>query len=50
MRSTLLELAGFVCLVLFAYLLWPPAALLVAGIGLLLAGVVNDLPRRSPEK
>lgn len=50
MRSTLLELAGFVCLVVFAYLVWPAAALFVGGVGLLLAGVVNDLPQRGSDR
>lgn len=50
MQSTLLELAGFACLIAFAYLLWAPAALLVTGVGLLLAGIVSDLPNRGAEK
>lgn len=33
MLGTLLELAGFGMLVAFAYLCWPPAALVVGGVG-----------------
>lgn len=36
MINSLVEWAGFACLVGFAYLCWPPAALLVAGLVLLL--------------
>jgi hypothetical protein len=34
--NTLLEAAGMVCLVVFAFLLFPPAALAVAGVELIL--------------
>ena len=37
MVTTALDLLGALCLVAFAYLVFPPAALLVAGVGLLLA-------------
>lgn len=33
--NELLEVAGFLCLVAFAYFVWPPAALLVAGVVLI---------------
>lgn len=36
MLTTLLELAGIGCLVAFGFLVWPPAALLVAGAAFLL--------------
>lgn len=36
MVNSLLELAGFALLVLFAWLVWPPSALLAAGLILLL--------------
>ena len=36
MVDTLVEWAGFACLIGFAYLCWPPAALLVAGLVFLL--------------
>lgn len=34
--STLLDLLGLACLIGFAFLVWPPAALLVAGAAALL--------------
>ena len=36
MLTTVLDLLALVCLVAFAYLLWPPAALAVAGVALLM--------------
>lgn len=50
MLNNLLEFAGFVCLVAFAFLLWPPAALLVAGVGLVAAGVAGDFGGRRPDR
>ena len=38
MLSAVLELLGALCLVAFAYLIFPPAALAVAGVLFLLAG------------
>lgn len=35
--ALLMELGGFLAVVGFAFLVWPPAALLVAGVGLLVA-------------
>ena len=38
MLSKLLELLGVACFFVFAYLLWPPATLVVLGVVLLFAG------------
>lgn len=45
MVSTLLELAGFVLLVLAALTVGPGLALLVAGLGLLLAANTSEPPK-----
>lgn len=37
MLSTLLELVGFALLVTFGFLVWPPVALAIAGVGLMVA-------------
>lgn len=37
MLSTVLDLVGVVCLAVFAYLLFPPAALVVVGVAALVA-------------
>ena len=46
MLSTALEVTGFLLLVAFAYVVWAPLALFVAGAGLVAAGVAYD---RKPE-
>lgn len=43
--TTLLELAGIACLAVFALLAWPPAALLVVGVALIL--ISRGMERRS---
>lgn len=43
MISTLLELAGFALLVVFGFVVWPPVALAIAGVGLM---VVAQAVRR----
>jgi hypothetical protein len=48
MENALTEWAGFACLVGFAYFVWPPAALLVAGLVLLLVANVRAARRRDP--
>lgn len=45
MLATLLEIAGFLLVVAAAYLVSLPLALLVAGVGLIVAAVVLE-PRR----
>lgn len=49
MVNALIEWAGFACLVGFAYLCWPPAALLVAGLVFLLVANARDA-RRNPDR
>lgn len=39
MLSYVLEALGFALVIVFAYLVWPPSSLLVAGAGLIVAGV-----------
>jgi hypothetical protein len=46
--NALIEAAGIVCLVVFAYLLFPPAALCVAGVFLIL--LANVRASRSASK
>lgn len=46
MLDNLMQAAGFALLVVFAYLCWPPAALLVAGLVLLLVANVRSVRRR----
>lgn len=46
MVSTLLDLVGVICLALFAYLLFPPAALAVVGLAALLASRTLTRPAR----
>jgi hypothetical protein len=51
--NTLLELAGFACLVACAYFVWPPAALGVAGVVLVVtanlrAAAAKPRPARLP--
>lgn len=38
--TTVLDLIGIVCLVAFAWCVWPPAALLVAGVAAVVASWV----------
>jgi hypothetical protein len=40
--NTLLEIAGFLLIVVFAYVVWAPAALLVAGLGLVAAALAGE--------
>lgn len=49
MVNALLEIAGFSLLVAFALVVWPPAALLVSGVGLIAAAAVKDRGSRSEE-
>lgn len=42
MADNLIEAVGFCLLVAFAYFVWPPATLLVAGTGLLLVANVRS--------
>lgn len=42
MFDDLIEAAGFCLLIGFAYFVWPPATLLVAGVGLLLVANVRS--------
>lgn len=43
----LLEVLGLLCLVAFAFCIWPPAALLVAGVGFLIVGwALGDSQKR----
>ena len=37
MLNTALEVAGLVCIAAFAFLVWPPAVLLVVGVVLVVA-------------
>ncbi len=46
MVSTLLDLLGVSCLAVFAYLLFPPAALVVVGLAALFASRTMTLPAR----
>lgn len=39
--STVLELLGIVCLAVFAWFVWPPAVLLVAGLACVVIGYVQ---------
>ena len=39
----LMEFAGLACLVAFAYFVWPPAALLAAGLELIVVANMRDL-------
>jgi hypothetical protein len=47
MISTLCEIVGFLCLVAFAFLCWPPAALAVVGVGLLVGAQGFGAQRRT---
>lgn len=40
--SEALECLGVACLAVFAYFVWPPLALAVVGVALLIAGVALD--------
>ncbi|MFI6296718.1 hypothetical protein ACIBEJ_34370 [Nonomuraea sp. NPDC050790] len=42
MADNLIEALGFGLLIAFAYFVWPPAALLVAGVGLLIVANVRS--------
>lgn len=42
--SDVFEIAGFICLILFALVLFPPAALAVAGCVLLFLGYAHSNP------
>lgn len=42
MADNLIEAVGFCLLVAFAYFVWPPTALLVAGVGLLIVAHVRS--------
>jgi hypothetical protein len=44
--STVLELFGIACLAMFAWFVWPPAVLLVAGVAAVAIGVVQGGERR----
>lgn len=46
MVDNLLQAAGFALLIAFAYLCWPPAALLVAGLVLLVVAQARSVRRR----
>lgn len=46
MVNNLLELTGFTLIVLFAFVVWPPLALVIAGAGLIAAGFAGDLSKR----
>lgn len=40
--SDVFELCGMACFVVFAFLLWPPAAVAVAGLCLIIIGLALD--------
>lgn len=46
MVNNLLEVAGFVLLVVFAWFVWPPAAALVAGLILIVVANMRAAKRR----
>lgn len=46
MVNELLEAVGFICLVAFAYFVWPPAALLVAGVVLIVVANLRAAAKR----
>lgn len=48
MSSDLRELLGFTLLVAFAVVVWWPAALLVAGVGLILSAVADERAPKPP--
>ncbi|WP_084963741.1 hypothetical protein [Thermoactinospora rubra] len=49
MADNLIETAGFGLLIAFAYFVWPPAALLVAGLVLLLVANVRSARKAKRE-
>jgi chromate transport protein ChrA len=49
--NTLVEILGFICIAAFAWFVWPPLVLLVAGLLLVLwANVLAVRPRRDKAK
>lgn len=50
MVNAAIELMGFVCLTVFAWFVWPPLVLLVAGLLLILWANVRGARVRKPEK